>query len=65
MNHFSVVIPTWNRLGMLLRVLDALDAQVDAPPFEVIVINDGSTDSTRAARIERRRRVMRAMRVSP
>jgi glycosyltransferase involved in cell wall biosynthesis len=45
---FSVVIPTWNRLDMLVRVLDALEAQVDAPPFEVIVINDGSTDATEA-----------------
>ncbi|HKR62511.1 MAG TPA: glycosyltransferase [Thermoanaerobaculia bacterium] len=46
MTYFSVVIPTYNRLDMLLRVLDALDAQVEAPPFEVIVINDGSTDET-------------------
>lgn len=44
--YFSVVIPTYNRLDMLLRVLDALDAQVDAPPFEIIVVNDGSTDAT-------------------
>jgi glycosyltransferase involved in cell wall biosynthesis len=43
---FSVVIPTYNRLDMLVRVLDALDSQVDAPAFEVIVINDGSTDDT-------------------
>ncbi|HYK05214.1 MAG TPA: glycosyltransferase [Thermoanaerobaculia bacterium] len=44
--YFSVVIPTYNRLDMLLRVLDALEAQLDAPPFEVIVVNDGSTDDT-------------------
>lgn len=44
--YFSVVIPTYNRLDMLLRVLDALEAQIDAPPFEVIVINDGSADET-------------------
>lgn len=44
--YFSVVVPTYNRLDMLLRVLDALDAQIDAPPFEVIVINDGSKDDT-------------------
>jgi glycosyltransferase involved in cell wall biosynthesis len=44
--YFSIVIPTYNRLDMLLRVLDALDAQRDAPPFETIVINDGSTDDT-------------------
>jgi glycosyltransferase involved in cell wall biosynthesis len=43
---FSVVIPTYNRLDMLVRVLDALGSQVDAPPFEVIVVNDGSTDET-------------------
>src|SRR5262245_46065866 len=44
--YFSVVIPTYNRLDMLLRVLDALERQADAPEFEVIVINDGSTDDT-------------------
>ncbi|HEX2833324.1 MAG TPA: glycosyltransferase [Thermoanaerobaculia bacterium] len=44
--YFSLVIPTYNRLDMLVRVLDALDAQLDAPPFEVIVINDGSKDDT-------------------
>src|SRR5438128_126451 len=44
--YFSVVIPTHNRLDMLLRVLDALERQVDAPEFEVVVINDGSTDDT-------------------
>ena len=44
--YFSVVIPTYNRLDMLLRVLDALERQTDAPPFEVIVINDGSKDDT-------------------
>ncbi|HEX8154321.1 MAG TPA: glycosyltransferase family 2 protein [Thermoanaerobaculia bacterium] len=46
MTYFSVGIPTYNRLDMLLRVLDALDQQVDAPPFETIVINDGSSDDT-------------------
>ena len=44
--YFSIVIPTYNRLDMLLRVLDALDAQQDAPEFETIVINDGSKDDT-------------------
>src|SRR5881227_1455300 len=44
--YFSVVIPTYNRLDMLLRVLEALEAQAEAPLFEVIVINDGSTDET-------------------
>ncbi|MEM8932218.1 MAG: glycosyltransferase [Acidobacteriota bacterium] len=42
----SVVIPTYERLDTLPEVLDALDAQDDAPPFEVIVIDDGSSDDT-------------------
>src|SRR5688572_25780834 len=46
MTYFSVVIPTHNRLDMLRRVLDALDQQGEAPPFETIVIDDGSTDDT-------------------
>jgi glycosyltransferase involved in cell wall biosynthesis len=44
--YFSVVIPTFKRLPMLMRVLDALDAQAGAPEFEVIVIDDGSGDQT-------------------
>lgn len=50
--YFSVVIPTHNRIGMLIRVLESLDAQVDAPPFEVVVVDDGSRDDT-AARVPR------------
>ncbi len=44
--YFSVVIPTYKRLPMLLRVLDALEGQQAAPEFEVIVIDDGSGDDT-------------------
>jgi glycosyltransferase involved in cell wall biosynthesis len=54
MTYFSVVIPTFNRIEMLVRVLDALDAQQRAPEFEVIVIDDGSVDNTRGV-MERRR----------
>jgi glycosyltransferase involved in cell wall biosynthesis len=53
-HYFSVVIPTWNRLDMLVRVLDALDAQVNAPPFEVIVIDDGSKDATASTMARRK-----------
>lgn len=44
--YFSVVIPTYNRLPVLLKVLDSLSRQVDAPAFEVVLIDDGSTDAT-------------------
>jgi glycosyltransferase involved in cell wall biosynthesis len=43
---FSVVIPTFNRYPALKEVLRSLEAQSGAPPFEVIVCNDGSTDAT-------------------
>jgi glycosyltransferase involved in cell wall biosynthesis len=47
--YFSVVIPTYNRLGRLRQVITALEQQtypLDA--YEVIVISDGSTDGTEA-----------------
>jgi glycosyltransferase involved in cell wall biosynthesis len=44
--YFSVVIPTYQRLPMLLRVLDALEEQPGAPELEVVVIDDGSGDDT-------------------
>jgi glycosyltransferase involved in cell wall biosynthesis len=52
--YFSVVIPTYKRLPMLLRVLDALEGQQAAPEFEVIVIDDGSGDDTAAVMQARR-----------
>lgn len=43
----SVVIPTYNRLERLKRVLNAFEAQTCAPDaFEVVVVSDGSTDGT-------------------
>jgi len=46
LTYFSIVIPTHNRIAMLTRVLDALEQQRDAPEFETIVIDDGSSDET-------------------
>ena len=46
--YFSVVIPTFNRIDTLSNVLDALVVQHGAPAFEVIVVDDGSKDSTAA-----------------
>jgi glycosyltransferase involved in cell wall biosynthesis len=45
----SVVIPTYNRKETLSLLLDSLDREVfPRDRFEVIVIDDGSTDGTRA-----------------
>ncbi|MCP3959639.1 MAG: glycosyltransferase [bacterium] len=43
---YSVVIPTYNRMDVLPEVLAALERQEGAPSFEVVVIDDGSTDGT-------------------
>ncbi|MEN3361628.1 MAG: hypothetical protein V7637_5610 [Mycobacteriales bacterium] len=45
----SVIIPTYNRLTLLRYTLDSLTRQsLPADRFEVLVVDDGSTDSTRA-----------------
>ncbi len=44
----SVVIPTYNRLDVLPEVVAALEAQEGAPPFELVVVDDGSSDGTAA-----------------
>lgn len=46
MFEFSVVIPTFNRREVLFEVLTALSHQEGAPSFEVIVVDDGSSDGT-------------------
>ncbi|MFL6629639.1 MAG: glycosyltransferase family 2 protein [Vitreoscilla sp.] len=48
--RMSVVIPTYKRPELLTRCLDALLAQtLPAHCFEIIVVDDGSDDDTRAA----------------
>lgn len=42
----SVVIPTHDRAGSLGRLLDALRAQDGTVPFEVVVVDDASSDGT-------------------
>src|SRR2546422_431865 len=47
MLSISIVIPTYNRLDRLKRVLAALEYQTYAHAyFEVIVVSDGATDGT-------------------
>jgi glycosyltransferase involved in cell wall biosynthesis len=47
--EFSVVIATKDRRAFLEDALASLQAQADAPPFEVIVVDNGSTDGTRGS----------------
>jgi GT2 family glycosyltransferase len=47
--YFSVVVPTYNRLGRLRHVIAAFERQAyPSDAYEVIVISDGSTDGTDA-----------------
>ena len=47
--RISVVIPTFNRAGLLHASLDSLTRQtVPIDEFEVVVVNDGSSDATEA-----------------
>ena len=43
----SVVLCTFNRATLLVDALRALVAQDDAPPYEVVVVDNNSTDGTR------------------
>jgi glycosyltransferase involved in cell wall biosynthesis len=45
--RFSVVIPTFERPDTLFSVLDGLERQKNPPDFEVVVVDDGSRDTTR------------------
>jgi glycosyltransferase involved in cell wall biosynthesis len=42
----SVILPTWNRLPLLRRAIDSVLAQTFGD-WELIVVDDGSTDATR------------------
>ena len=45
---FSVIIPTYNRCALLPRAIDSVLNQTH-PDWELVVVDDGSTDATREA----------------
>jgi len=42
----SVIVPTFNRAHLLGTAIDSVLAQRDCPPFEIMVVDDASTDDT-------------------
>lgn len=42
----AVVVSTCNRRDRLTRLVGALERQAGAPPFELVVVDDGSTDGS-------------------
>jgi len=43
----SVIIPTYNKADLLQQTLDALSKQnLDVSQWQLVVVNDGSTDNT-------------------
>jgi glycosyltransferase involved in cell wall biosynthesis len=42
----SIVIPTYNRQPILEKCLVALEQQTTIAPYEIVVVDDGSTDGT-------------------
>lgn len=45
MSKYAVVVPAWNASATIAETLESILAQT-IPPAEIIVVNDGSTDST-------------------
>lgn len=46
MPDLSVVVPVYNRAAYIRAAIESLTAQVGAPSFEILVVDDGSTDDS-------------------
>ncbi len=45
-DHIQVVIPAFNEVNSLEKVLDALPLEIQGIPVQALVVDDGSTDGT-------------------
>ena len=59
----AVVVSTYNRAHLLPRLVDAIARQTGVGPFELVIVNDGSTDDTDAVLDELARRGSAAVHV--
>jgi glycosyltransferase involved in cell wall biosynthesis len=42
---FTIIVPTYNRAGLISKTIDSISQQ-RYPNFEIIIVDDGSTDNT-------------------
>ena len=43
---FSMIVPAFNAESTLARCIASIACQTEAPPFEIIIVDDGSSDKT-------------------
>jgi glycosyltransferase involved in cell wall biosynthesis len=63
--QFTVVVPTRDRPGSLARCLEALEKQEGCEDFEIIVVDDGSSESDEVAAVVAKSRLARLVRTAP
>ena len=44
--HFSIVVPVYNRPQEVLELLESLRAQCYEQPYEIVIVEDGSTETS-------------------
>ncbi len=53
----SIIIPVYNQLHFTETCLDTLEADTKRPPYEIIIVDNGSSDGTRLFLEEEARRL--------
>ena len=45
-NKISIIIPTYNEESNIARLIEELKNEIKNSEFEIIIVDDGSTDNT-------------------